>query len=215
MLRSAKRFAQECRLCCSRRARLATAIASCASVRRISKRQAASRGRGERPVIQPVYLDYSRIGGLPITRNERLQVAWYGDTTFLPFFFRLHEAATLHETRTWERRSRSRQVSTASPRLGLLMLPSGVSGREHGRHRRLTIGECRVARRRRSSSGGRKCIPANRTRLFLRTKYKRSGSRERLYSTDGTTPVWLLIRSKVRNRAWLPLAPSPWARASR
>jgi lyso-ornithine lipid O-acyltransferase len=54
-----------------------------------SARQAASSGRGERQVIQPVYLDYSRIAGLPTTRSERLQVAWYGDTTFLPHFLQI------------------------------------------------------------------------------------------------------------------------------
>jgi lyso-ornithine lipid O-acyltransferase len=50
-------------------------------------REAASSGDSQ--VIQPVYLDYSRISGLPMTRNERLQVAWYGDTTFLPHFLQI------------------------------------------------------------------------------------------------------------------------------
>jgi 1-acyl-sn-glycerol-3-phosphate acyltransferase len=54
-----------------------------------SARQAASSGDGESQVIQPVYLDYSRIAGLPMTRNERSQVAWYGDMTFLPHFLQI------------------------------------------------------------------------------------------------------------------------------
>jgi lyso-ornithine lipid O-acyltransferase len=54
-----------------------------------SARQAEASERGERQVIQPVYLDYSRIAGLPTTRNERLQLAWYGDMTFLPHFLQI------------------------------------------------------------------------------------------------------------------------------
>jgi lyso-ornithine lipid O-acyltransferase len=38
-------------------------------------------------VIQPVYIDYSRLGGLPLARRERPRVAWYGDMTFLNHFF--------------------------------------------------------------------------------------------------------------------------------
>ncbi len=38
-------------------------------------------------VIQPVYLDYSSIAGLPTARLERPRIAWYGDMTFLPHFF--------------------------------------------------------------------------------------------------------------------------------
>ena len=29
------------------------------------------------PLIQPVYLDYSRLAGLPIRRAERPRIAWY------------------------------------------------------------------------------------------------------------------------------------------
>lgn len=35
-------------------------------------------------VIQPVYLDYSRIAGLRATRWQRPRIAWYGDMSFLP-----------------------------------------------------------------------------------------------------------------------------------
>jgi len=38
--------------------------------------------------IQPVFLGYSRLAGLPILRGERPRVAWYGDMTFLAHFFR-------------------------------------------------------------------------------------------------------------------------------
>ena len=50
-------------------------------------RQASSAGDIEIPVIQPVYLDYSRLAGLPMARGERPRVAWYGDMTFLRHFF--------------------------------------------------------------------------------------------------------------------------------
>jgi 1-acyl-sn-glycerol-3-phosphate acyltransferase len=49
-------------------------------------RQAAT---GTEPAfIQPVYLHYSGLGGLPMGRFERPRVAWYGDMTFLPHFYR-------------------------------------------------------------------------------------------------------------------------------
>jgi 1-acyl-sn-glycerol-3-phosphate acyltransferase len=34
--------------------------------------------------VQPIYLDYRRVAGLPATRAERAYVAWYGDMTFMP-----------------------------------------------------------------------------------------------------------------------------------
>ncbi len=37
-------------------------------------------------VIQPVYLHYSSIAGLPTVRCQRPRIAWYGDMTFLPHF---------------------------------------------------------------------------------------------------------------------------------
>jgi len=37
-------------------------------------------------VIQPVYLHYSSIAGLPTTRWQRPRIAWYGETPFLPHF---------------------------------------------------------------------------------------------------------------------------------
>ena len=44
---------------------------------------------GERPaLVQPVYLHYSRLGGLPMARFERPRIAWYGDMTFMPHFTR-------------------------------------------------------------------------------------------------------------------------------
>jgi 1-acyl-sn-glycerol-3-phosphate acyltransferase len=50
-------------------------------------RQAASDDDNDSAVIQPVYLDYSRLAGLPMARGERPRVAWYGDMTFLRHFF--------------------------------------------------------------------------------------------------------------------------------
>lgn len=38
--------------------------------------------------VQPVFLSYSRLAGLPILRGERPRIAWYGDMTFLPHLFR-------------------------------------------------------------------------------------------------------------------------------
>jgi 1-acyl-sn-glycerol-3-phosphate acyltransferase len=43
-------------------------------------------------VIQPVFLHYSGIAGLPVTRADRPLVAWYGDMTFLPHLWRLLRA---------------------------------------------------------------------------------------------------------------------------
>ncbi len=48
-------------------------------------RQAAAAGAA---AIQPVFLDYSRIGGLPVARRDRPLFAWYGETTFMPHFRR-------------------------------------------------------------------------------------------------------------------------------
>ncbi len=38
--------------------------------------------------VQPVYLHYSRLAGLPMARFTRPRIAWYGDTTFSPHFWR-------------------------------------------------------------------------------------------------------------------------------
>ena len=51
-------------------------------------RQAAASARGADAVVQPVFLDYSRIAGLPVGRRERPLVAWYGDMTFFSHFRR-------------------------------------------------------------------------------------------------------------------------------
>jgi 1-acyl-sn-glycerol-3-phosphate acyltransferase len=51
-------------------------------------RQAAAEGSGGETVIQPIYLDYSRIAGLPMARGERPRIAWYGDMTFFDHFLR-------------------------------------------------------------------------------------------------------------------------------
>jgi 1-acyl-sn-glycerol-3-phosphate acyltransferase len=51
-------------------------------------RRAASGEHGAEAVIQPVFLDYSRLAGMPLGRRERPLVAWYGDMTFFPHFHR-------------------------------------------------------------------------------------------------------------------------------
>jgi lyso-ornithine lipid O-acyltransferase len=51
-------------------------------------RQAAIAGNECPALVQPVFLHYSRLAGLPMARFERPRVAWYGDMTFLPHFTR-------------------------------------------------------------------------------------------------------------------------------
>jgi len=51
-------------------------------------RRAAAGDNGAETVVQPVFLDYTRIAGLPVGRRERPLFAWYGDMTFLPHFRR-------------------------------------------------------------------------------------------------------------------------------
>ena len=46
----------------------------------------AARASGGTAFVQPVYLHYSRLAGVPMVRFERPRVAWYGDMTFLPHF---------------------------------------------------------------------------------------------------------------------------------
>jgi len=39
--------------------------------------------------VQPVYLNYRAVGGLRVTRRDLPTVAWYGDMTFLPSFWKV------------------------------------------------------------------------------------------------------------------------------
>ena len=71
-------------------------------------RQAAVGADDEAAVIQPVYLDYSRLAGLPMARGERPRVAWYGDMTFLRAFLPI---------RPGRRRDLRRLCRSADPRL--------------------------------------------------------------------------------------------------
>ena len=50
-----------------------------------------SSGSGD-SVVQPVFLHYSGIAGLPVARIDRPIVAWYGDMTFLPHLWRFLRA---------------------------------------------------------------------------------------------------------------------------
>ena len=54
-------------------------------------REAAAAGAA---AIQPVFLDYSRVVGLPVGRRDRPLFAWYGDTTFMPHFRRFVAVGT-------------------------------------------------------------------------------------------------------------------------
>ena len=44
----------------------------------------AAAADGAPAVVQPVFLHYSRLAGLPVTRAQRPRIAWYGDMTFWP-----------------------------------------------------------------------------------------------------------------------------------
>jgi 1-acyl-sn-glycerol-3-phosphate acyltransferase len=46
-------------------------------------RQAAGFDNRSPAFVQPVYLHYSRLAGLPMVRFERPRIAWYGDMTFM------------------------------------------------------------------------------------------------------------------------------------
>lgn len=50
-------------------------------------RRAAEANNQGPAFIQPIYLHYSRLCGLPMARYERARIAWYGDMTFLPHFY--------------------------------------------------------------------------------------------------------------------------------
>ncbi len=50
-------------------------------------RRAAIGADRDAAAIQPVYLDYSRLSGLPMARADRPRIAWYGDMTFFRHFF--------------------------------------------------------------------------------------------------------------------------------
>jgi 1-acyl-sn-glycerol-3-phosphate acyltransferase len=47
------------------------------------------RSAGQGAVAQPVFLHYSRVGGLPVARADRPLFAWYGDTAFLPHLWKI------------------------------------------------------------------------------------------------------------------------------
>lgn len=58
-------------------------------------RLAALSDKAQPAFIQPIFLHYSRLAGLPVLRAERPRVAWYGDMTFLPHLFRYIRAGGL------------------------------------------------------------------------------------------------------------------------
>jgi len=77
--------------------------------------------------IQPVYLHYSRLAGLPLPRFLRARVAWYGDTTFLPHFVRfvrgagvtcdVHWGESIRVTPDMDRKTAARRTEAAVRRL--------------------------------------------------------------------------------------------------
>ena len=79
-------------------------------------RQAAIGGNEVAALVQPVFLHYSRLAGLPMARFERPRVAWYGDMTFLPHFIRFARRRRRHLRRLLRRADpRSRRTWTGSP----------------------------------------------------------------------------------------------------
>jgi 1-acyl-sn-glycerol-3-phosphate acyltransferase len=57
--------------------------------------EVTSNERGTDAVVQPVFVDYSRIGGMPLGRRGRPLVAWYDDMTFLSHFWRFLRAGAI------------------------------------------------------------------------------------------------------------------------
>lgn len=82
---------------------------------------------GELATIQPVYLHYSRLGGLPLSRYARPRIAWYGDMTFMPHFRAyvrgagatcdVHCGAPIRVTADMDRKTAARLAEAAVRRL--------------------------------------------------------------------------------------------------
>ena len=51
-----------------------------------------------RPFIQPVTLVYDRLDGLPVRRQNRPQISWYGDMELAPHYSQLGRVGSLHAT---------------------------------------------------------------------------------------------------------------------
>ena len=86
-------------------------------------RQAAIADRETPAFIQPVFLHYSRLAGLPMARIERPRIAWYGEMTFLPHFLRyvagggvtcdVHCGAPIRVTPEMDRKTAARLTEAA------------------------------------------------------------------------------------------------------
>ena len=81
-------------------------------------RQAAAGARAAEAVVQPVFLDYSRVAGLPVARRDRPLFAWYGDMTFMPHFRRFSRPDGSAATSITARRSPFRQETGRKRRAG-------------------------------------------------------------------------------------------------
>jgi 1-acyl-sn-glycerol-3-phosphate acyltransferase len=89
-------------------------------------RQACDGNRSD-AVVQPVFLHYSRVAGMPIARIDRPTVAWYGEMTFLPHLWRVifsggiacdvHYGGPLHIGVDQDRKSLTRATEEAVRRL--------------------------------------------------------------------------------------------------
>lgn len=54
-------------------------------------KEVAARGHFSAPVIQPMAISYTRINGVPMGRQHRPVIAWYGDLDFMPHIKALME----------------------------------------------------------------------------------------------------------------------------
>ena len=105
-------------------------------------RQAAIGADESLALVQPVFLHYSRLAGLPMARFERPRVAWYGDMTFLPHFLRyaggggvtcdVYCGAPIRVTPDMDRKSLARLTEAAVRRLAAEArhVPAIFPGRE-------------------------------------------------------------------------------------
>jgi 1-acyl-sn-glycerol-3-phosphate acyltransferase len=87
-------------------------------------------------IVQPIFIAYSRRGGLPLGRAERPFVAWYGDMTFFGHLWRfllagsvvcdVHCGAPLHVRRGEHRKAVARRAERAVRALAEQARKTGV-----------------------------------------------------------------------------------------
>lgn len=74
----------------------------------------AEAGRG-RVRLQPLAIAYPRRNGLPVTRAERAEIAWYGDMELVPHLAAFVQGGPIDVHVVWGRRSPSRRPPTGRP----------------------------------------------------------------------------------------------------